>query len=38
LALVKAIVENHGGSISASNRKDGQRGAEFTLKLPIYSK
>jgi two-component system sensor histidine kinase KdpD len=33
LAICKAIVEAHGGSISAMNR--GDRGAAFTFILPI---
>jgi two-component system sensor histidine kinase KdpD len=33
LAICKAIVEAHGGSISAANR--GGRGAAFTFTLPI---
>ena len=33
LAICKAIVETHGGSISATNR--GGRGAAFTFTLPI---
>jgi len=33
LAICKAIVEAHGGSISATNR--GERGAAFTFTLPI---
>ncbi len=38
LALVKAIAENHGGSITASNRTDGHQGAVFTLKLPLHTR
>jgi signal transduction histidine kinase len=37
LALVKAIVENHGGSVSAANRSDGRKGAVFTLMLPLQT-
>jgi len=33
LAICKAIVEAHGGTISATNR--GERGAAFTFTLPI---
>ena len=33
LAICKAIVEAHGGSISAANRADG--GAAFTFSLPL---
>ena len=32
LALVKAIVEGYGGSVSAATRPDG--GAAFTVRLP----
>jgi signal transduction histidine kinase len=38
LALVKAIAENHGGSVSAANRSDGRKGAVFTLMLPLQTK
>ena len=34
LNLSKAIVEMHGGSISAANRDDGMRGTTLTVKLP----
>jgi PAS domain S-box-containing protein len=33
LAVVKKIVEEHGGSVRAGNRAQG--GAEFTLRLPL---
>lgn len=33
LAIVKAIVESHGGEVSARNRAQG--GAAFTVRLPI---
>ena len=33
LALVKSIVERHGGSVRVENRPDG--GASFTLELPL---
>lgn len=33
LAVVKKIVEEHGGSVRADNRAQG--GAEFTLRLPL---
>ena len=32
LAIVKAIVDAYGGSITASN---GERGAVFTVRLPF---
>ena len=35
LALVKAIAEEHGGSVSASNRTGEHKGAIFELKLPL---
>lgn len=34
LAISKALVEAHGGSISAANREDGP-GAVFTVRLPL---
>jgi signal transduction histidine kinase len=34
LSIVRAIVHNHGGEVSAHNASDG--GAEFTLLLPRY--
>lgn len=36
LAIVRHLVELHGGVISAENRKDGP-GAVFTLKIPLPS-
>ena len=33
LALVRAVAEAHGGSVSASSGPDG--GASFTLRLPV---
>jgi len=35
LAMVKRIVEEHGGRVSASNRTDGVPGARFTMTLPV---
>ena len=35
LAMVKRIVEDHGGRVAASNRTDGASGARFTLSLPV---
>jgi nitrogen fixation/metabolism regulation signal transduction histidine kinase len=35
LAMVKRIVEEHGGRVSASNRTDGTTGARFTMILPV---
>jgi hypothetical protein len=34
LAMVKRIVEEHGGRISAGNRTDGPAGARFSITLP----
>ena len=34
LAIVKALVEAHGGTITAANRDDGS-GARFTVRLPM---
>jgi len=34
LNLCKMIVDMHHGSITARNRKDGQRGSVFTVRLP----
>ncbi len=36
LAMVKRIVEEHGGRVEASNRTDGP-GARFVLRLPLAS-
>lgn len=35
LAIAKAIVEGHGGSISVSDRADGRTGARFAIRLPL---
>lgn len=35
LAVVKRIVETHGGSVQICDREDGQRGAEFTVLWPL---
>jgi signal transduction histidine kinase/CheY-like chemotaxis protein len=37
LAIVRHLVELHGGSISAENRSNGQSGAIFTVTLPLPS-
>jgi two-component system sensor histidine kinase KdpD len=34
LAICRAIVEAHGGTIWAENRKDGEHGARFSFTLP----
>ena len=36
LAICKAIVEAHGGSITAANRTDGKTGAVFTVLLGAH--
>ncbi len=35
LSITRTIVESHGGTIDASNRKDGHRGAEVIVTLPV---
>lgn len=35
LAIVRHLVELHGGTISASNRNNGGSGAVFTVQLPL---
>ena len=35
LAIAKAVVEQHHGTITAYNRTDGQSGAVFEIKIPI---
>ena len=35
LALVRELVELHGGEIEAQNRSDGAGGAVFTVRLPL---
>lgn len=35
LAMVKRIVEEHGGSVRAGGREDGRPGARFTMTLPV---
>jgi len=37
LALVKAIITEHKGTVMAANKKDGSAGAVFTVTLPIPS-
>jgi signal transduction histidine kinase len=37
LALAKAIVEAHGGTIAAASRASPARGAIFTIRLPLAS-
>ncbi|MDZ3830674.1 MAG: ATP-binding protein [Sphingopyxis sp.] len=36
LAIARTIVEGHGGTISARDRDDGQRGASFLVTLPAH--
>jgi two-component system sensor histidine kinase ChvG len=38
LAIAKAIVEGHTGSISVTDRDDDHRGARFTIRLPAAEK
>jgi PAS domain S-box-containing protein len=38
LSVSHAIVEQHGGSLSAENRGAGERGARFTLRLPFLDR
>ena len=35
LAMVKRIVEEHGGRVTAENRTDGRPGAVFRISLPV---
>lgn len=35
LALVQRVVALHGGEVSVQSRRDGQRGALFTVRLPL---
>ncbi len=35
LAMVKRMVEDHGGKVRAGNREDGTPGAVFVLELPV---
>ena len=37
LHIVRTIVEEHGGSVSAANREDRQ-GAHFTIRIPVQVK
>jgi signal transduction histidine kinase len=37
LAMVKRIVEEHGGKVTAKNRADGHTGAIFRISLPVAS-
>jgi len=34
LAMVKRIIEEHGGRVAAGNRTDGPTGARFSITLP----
>ena len=38
LAIAKAIVEGHTGSISVTDREDDNRGARFSIRLPAAEK
>ena len=35
LFISKSIIEAHGGTISAGNNEDDERGATFTFTLPL---
>ncbi len=35
LAMVKRIIEEHGGKVTAKNRADGRAGAIFRISLPV---
>ncbi|HLM00221.1 MAG TPA: PAS domain S-box protein [Pyrinomonadaceae bacterium] len=35
LSIVRQLVELHGGTVEADNRKDDESGAIFTVKLPV---
>ena len=37
LALVRELVELHGGEVDAQNRSDGAAGAVFTVRLPLQA-
>jgi signal transduction histidine kinase len=34
LAIVRAVAESHGGSVSVQSRRDGGPGARFVVRLP----
>jgi two-component system sensor histidine kinase ChvG len=34
LAIARAIVEGHGGSITIEDRQDGRSGARFVVRFP----
>ena len=38
LAIAKAIVEGHGGTIAVTDRKDAPHGARFVIRLPAAQK
>ncbi len=35
LVVARSIAQDHGGTLAGSNREDGERGATFTLRLPL---
>ncbi|MGH9993383.1 MAG: sensor histidine kinase, partial [Nitrososphaera sp.] len=37
LFITKTIIEAHGGTIEAKNNADGNKGATFTIALPIQA-
>ena len=38
LSISRQIIEAHGGTMTADNRKDGKKGAQFTITLPVLEK
>lgn len=38
LSISRQIIEAHGGTLTASNRRAPQHGARFTIRLPLASK
>lgn len=36
LVVARSMIQDHGGSLTGTNREEGQRGAVFTVHLPKY--